>query len=77
MLFGTAGHIGMHHSMQLWNPNVDPSGQVYFESAAGVIVFLLLGRYLEHRAKRSARAGLTALREVWGRRMLSSSMLRG
>lgn len=64
MLFGTAGHIGMHHSMQLWNPNVDPSGQVYFESAAGVIVFLLLGRYLEHRAKRSARAGLTALMDV-------------
>lgn len=64
MLFGTAGHIGMHHSMQLWNPDVDPSGQVYFESAAGVILFLLLGRYLEHRAKRSARAGLTALMDV-------------
>lgn len=64
MLFGTAGHIGMHHSMQLWNPDVDPSGQVYFESASGVILFLLLGRYVEHRAKRSARAGLSALMDV-------------
>jgi len=37
------------------------SGQMYFEVAAAVTVFLLAGRYAESRAKRSAGAALRAL----------------
>lgn len=59
--FGTAGHIGMTHHFE-FRPTPQPGlGNVYFEVAAGVTTFLLLGRYLEARAKR--RAG-SALREL-------------
>ncbi len=39
-------------------------GHVYFESAAGVTTFLLVGRWLEARAKRHAGAALRALMEL-------------
>jgi Cu+-exporting ATPase len=39
-------------------------GQVYFEVAAGVTVFLLAGRYFEARSKRRAGAALRALLEL-------------
>jgi P-type Cu+ transporter len=40
---------------------VSGAGHVYFEVAAAVTVFLLAGRYVETRAKRSAGAALRAL----------------
>ena len=40
------------------------SGHVYFEVASVVIAFVLLGRWLEARAKRSAGAALRALVEL-------------
>jgi Cu+-exporting ATPase len=37
------------------------SGDVYTEVAAGVLLFVILGRYLEARAKRSASSALSSL----------------
>ena len=37
------------------------SGDVYTEVAAGVLLFIILGRYLESRAKRSASSALSTL----------------
>ena len=41
-----------------------PDTDMYFETAAVVTTFILAGRYLEARAKRSAGAALTALLEL-------------
>ncbi|MFD2675015.1 heavy metal translocating P-type ATPase [Gulosibacter bifidus] len=61
MFVGHAGHIGMTHTFE-WRPTPQSGlGNIYFEVAAGVTTFLLLGRFLEARAKR--RAG-SALREL-------------
>lgn len=64
LLFGTAGHIGMRHEGGLFAPVTDPSSLVYFEVAAAVTVFLLLGRFIEQRSKRRAGAALRALMEL-------------
>jgi len=61
MLFGTAGRIGMTHELTLFAPAMDPTSLVYFEVASVVIVFLLLGRYIEQRSKRRAGSALHAL----------------
>ena len=39
-------------------------GDLYFETAAVIITFLLLGKYLEHRSKSRASRALTALLEL-------------
>ncbi|MBN9224532.1 MAG: copper-translocating P-type ATPase [Microbacterium sp. SCN 70-27] len=64
LLFGTAGRIGMTHDSGLFEPVHDPSSLVYFEVAAAVTVFLLLGRYIEQRSKRRAGAALHALLDL-------------
>ena len=61
LFFGMAGLIGMHHSLELFAWQQDPTGNIYLEAGAGVTTFLLLGRYLEERSKRSAGAALRAL----------------
>lgn len=61
LFFGSAGEIGMRHDMVLFGPVHDASSQVYFEVAAGVTLFLLLGRWFEHRSKRAAGDALRAL----------------
>lgn len=61
MFFGTAGHIGLTHGADLFGPVMDPSSLVYFEVTAAVTVFLLLGRVIEQRSKRSAGAAVQAL----------------
>ncbi|MEV3857125.1 heavy metal translocating P-type ATPase [Streptomyces sp. NPDC050095] len=49
----------------LWALFLGPEGaHTYLEVAAGVTTFILLGRYLEARAKRSAGAALRALLEL-------------
>ena len=60
LVFGSAGAIGMVHEFSLV-PRPSTSGDVYLEVAVGVTVFLLLGRWLEARSKRSAGAALRAL----------------
>ena len=41
--------------------NATGNGEVYTEVAAGVLLFVILGRYLESRAKRSASSALSTL----------------
>jgi Cu+-exporting ATPase len=60
LLFGGAGAIGMTHGFSLV-PRPSSTGDVYLEVAVGVTAFLLLGRWLEARSKRSAGAALRAL----------------
>ncbi len=61
LVFGSAGEIGMRHEAALFGPVHDPGALVYFEVAAGVTVFLLFGRWFEHRSKRRAGDALRAL----------------
>lgn len=67
LFFGMAGEIGMRHSLELLAWQQDPSGNIYLEVAAGVTTFLLLGRYLEERSKRSAGEALRALAALGAR----------
>lgn len=68
VLFTPAGHIGMTMNMSL-NPleaasHVDGMGhapEIYFETGVMITVFLLIGRFLEARAKSRARESLDAL----------------
>ena len=64
LFFGGAGMADMHHSMELFAWQADPTHNIYFEAAAGVTTFLLLGRYLEEKSQRSAGAALRALGEL-------------
>ena len=61
LFFTMAGTIGMRMPMELFG---FADHALYFESAAVVSTFVLLGRYIEARAKRTARQSLTALLEV-------------
>lgn len=61
LLWGGAGRIGLTHDIVLFGPVHDPSSAVYFEVAAAVTVFLLLGRVIEQRSKRRAGSALRAL----------------
>ncbi|WP_081982292.1 heavy metal translocating P-type ATPase [Streptacidiphilus albus] len=61
LFLGTAGMPGMRHGFDLSLSATDASGTLYLETAAGVTAFILLGRYLEARAKRSAGSALRAL----------------
>jgi Cu+-exporting ATPase len=60
LVFGGAGAIGMTHEFSLV-PRPSTTGDIYLEVAVGVTTFLLLGRWLEARSKRSAGAALRAL----------------
>jgi Cu+-exporting ATPase len=64
LFFGAAGDAHMHHSMELFAWQADPTHNIYLEAAAGVTTFLLLGRYLEEKSQRSAGAALRALGEL-------------
>ena len=67
LLLGTAGHADMRHGFDFaldLGGHGDDLSDVYFEVVAGVITFVLLGRFLEKRSKRSAGAALRALLEL-------------
>ncbi|MEV7087665.1 heavy metal translocating P-type ATPase [Streptomyces sp. NPDC093085] len=64
LFFGMAGMPGMTHPFELTVARGDASGNIYLEAAAGVTAFLLAGRYIEARAKRTAGAALRALLEL-------------
>uniref|UniRef100_UPI002B26E765 cation transporter n=1 Tax=Nocardioides sp. TaxID=35761 RepID=UPI002B26E765 len=64
LFFGSAGMIGMQHTFELSVARSDGSDNIYLEAAAGVTTFLLVGRYLEHRAKGRAGAALRALLDL-------------
>ena len=67
LVFGSAGRIGMTHTGGMFEPVHDPSALVYFEVAAAVTVFLLLGRVIEDRSKRRAGAAVRALLDLAAR----------
>ncbi|MHC5904539.1 heavy metal translocating P-type ATPase [Streptomyces sp. S6] len=64
LFFGDAGMPGMRHGFELTASRADASSALYLEVAAGATTFLLLGRYLEARAKRRSGAALRALMEL-------------
>ncbi|MFI1966108.1 heavy metal translocating P-type ATPase [Streptomyces pathocidini] len=64
LFLGDAGMHGMRHGFDLTASRADASSTIYLEVAAGVTVFILLGRYLEARSKRRAGAALRALMEL-------------
>jgi copper chaperone CopZ len=61
LFWGHAGMPGMQMGTALFEPPTDPLDHAYLEVAAAVPTFILLGRYLEARAKRRAGAALEAL----------------
>ena len=58
LIWGTAGEIGMRMQMQWFGGHGD---ELYLEVAAIVTVFLLGGRYIEHRTKRSSQQAMRSL----------------
>ncbi|MFF7646753.1 heavy metal translocating P-type ATPase [Streptomyces canus] len=64
LFFGDAGMPGMRERFELTGGGMDGASTIYLEVAAGVTAFILLGRYLEARAKRHAGAALRALMEL-------------
>ncbi|MFF3853829.1 heavy metal translocating P-type ATPase [Micromonospora sp. NPDC002575] len=67
LFLGDAGQPGMTHPFRFDITRTDGAGNIYLEAAAGVIVFILAGRYFEARAKRTAGAALRALLELGAR----------
>jgi Cu+-exporting ATPase len=61
LIFGEAGDPRMRMPFAF---TASGSGDIYFEVASGVVLFLLLGRLLEARAKRRAGSALRALLEL-------------
>ena len=66
LFFGAAGRAGMHMSAA-WLARGSGTGAIYLDVAAGVTVLIVLGRYLEARAKRRAGAALRALLSLGAR----------
>ncbi|MEU0072435.1 heavy metal translocating P-type ATPase [Streptomyces sp. NPDC006332] len=64
LFLGDAGMPGMRDSFELTASRMHSTSTIYLEVAAGVTAFILLGRYLEARAKRRAGAALRALMEL-------------
>jgi Cu+-exporting ATPase len=64
LFLGTAGMPGMTHTFELRLARTDGSSNTYLEVAAGVIVFILAGRYFEKRAKRQAGSALRVLLQL-------------
>ncbi|PCG82764.1 heavy metal translocating P-type ATPase, partial [Streptomyces sp. WZ.A104] len=61
LFLGDAGMPGMRHGFDFTVSRADATSAIYLEVAAGVITFILLGRWLEARAKRKSGAALRAL----------------
>ena len=64
LFLGTAGEPGMTHPFELTIARGDGAANIYLEVGAGVITFILLGRYVEARSKRRAGSALRALLEL-------------
>ncbi|WP_024800240.1 cation-translocating P-type ATPase [Nocardia sp. BMG51109] len=74
LFLGEAGMPGMKHGFSLAVDRGGSASDIYLEVAAGVIVFILAGRYFETRAKERAGSALRALLELGARDV---SVLRG
>ncbi len=67
LFFGEAGMPGMTMTLQLLGRPEEGAHEIYLEVASAVTVFILLGRYLEARAKRSSSEALNALLDLAAR----------
>ncbi|WP_327125024.1 heavy metal translocating P-type ATPase [Streptomyces sp. NBC_01727] len=67
LFFGDAGMTGMRHGFDFTVSRAEGSSTIYLEVAAGVITFILLGRYLEAKSKRKAGSALRALMHLGAR----------
>ncbi|MQY29857.1 heavy metal translocating P-type ATPase [Nocardia aurantia] len=64
LFLGDAGMPGMRHGFSFAVDRGAAASDIYLEVAAGVIVFVLAGRYFEARAKERAGSALRALLEL-------------
>jgi P-type Cu+ transporter len=67
LFFGEAGMPGMTMTLQLLGRPEEGAHEIYLEVASAVTVFILIGRYLEARAKRSSSEALNALLDLAAR----------
>ncbi|MFI9624796.1 heavy metal translocating P-type ATPase [Streptomyces sp. NPDC052042] len=74
LFLGDAGIPGMRHGFDFAVSRERASSALYLEVAAGVITFILLGRYLEAKSKRKAGSALRALMHLGAKDV---SVLRG
>ncbi|WP_406466832.1 heavy metal translocating P-type ATPase [Streptomyces sp. NBC_01594] len=74
LFYGDAGMTGMRHGFDFTVSRAEGSSTIYLEVAAGVITFILLGRYLEAKSKRKAGSALRALMHLGAKDV---SVLRG
>ena len=63
LFFGGAGELGMTMTLTLIGTHDQAGAEIYLEVPAALTTFMLMGRYLENRAKREAGAALRALLE--------------
>ena len=61
LFFGEAGQLGYNDEFQLALVRGSGKANIYFEAVAGIVVFLLLGRYIEARSKIVAGEAVRAL----------------
>ncbi len=61
LIWGSAGRIGFTHQIEFRLVRGMAGEAVYFEAAVAIVTFILLGRYFEARARRSAGSALEAL----------------
>ncbi|MGV8908679.1 MAG: heavy metal translocating P-type ATPase, partial [Propionicimonas sp.] len=61
LFFGEAGRLGYTDEFQFALVRGTGEANVYFEAVAGIVVFLLLGRYIEARSKAAAGEAVRAL----------------
>ncbi len=64
LFFGSAGDPDMRHGFSFTVERGDGLANIYLEAAAGVTTLILLGRFLELRAKRRSGAALQALLDM-------------
>jgi Cu+-exporting ATPase len=74
LFLGAAGRPGMHMTLSLLPQQGGGQNDIYLEVASAVTVFVLVGRYLEARAKRQSGAALRALLDLGAK---EASVLRG
>ncbi|WP_371603784.1 heavy metal translocating P-type ATPase [Streptomyces sp. NBC_01220] len=67
LFLGDAGMPGMRHGFDFTVSRADGASTIYLEVAAGVVTFILLGRYLEAKSKRKAGSALRALMHLGAR----------
>ncbi|HSN12387.1 MAG TPA: heavy metal translocating P-type ATPase [Propionibacteriaceae bacterium] len=61
LVWGSAGRIGYTHEVEFRLMRGMAGDSIYFEAAAAIVTFILLGRYFEARARRRAGSALEAL----------------